>query len=261
MRSAANTADDLWRPPPTGWSLSRGEVHVWRASLDVPAPRIQARKEILSADELGRVVRFRFRRDRHRYIVARGLLRTILGGYLRIDPIDIRFEYSDFGKPSLPARTGQAAIRFNVSHSGGLALYAFTLDRDIGVDLERITSMDDAEVGSMRFFSPQEKVQFQALNPSQKREAFFASWTCKEAYIKAKGHGLSLPLDRIRVSLDLRKPAKLLDITGAPQEAARWSLRRLTASPGCAAALAVEGHRFRLACWQVGARQLRPAEQ
>ena len=258
---AAAAPDVLWRTPPTDSTLLGDEVHVWRAALDLSASHIREHKEILSTDELNRAKRFRFREDYHRYIVAHGLLRVILGGYLDTEPSQVRFVYNNYGKPSLPPRPNQVAPRFNLSHSDGLALYAFSLNRNIGIDLEHITPLGDAEALVARFFSPQEKSQYRALHPSQKREAFFACWTCKEAYIKAKGQGLSLPLDGFSVSLDLRKPAKLLDITGAPLGPARWSLHRLTASPGYAAALAVEGQDFRLACWQGAARPRQQADE
>ena len=242
--------DHLWHSPPADLTLLRDEVHVWRASLDMPASRVQDQQNTLSADELCRAERFRFKKDRQRYIVAHGLLRTILSHYLGIEPSLLRFSYSDYGKPSMVPMPAQNVLQFNLSHSDGLALYAVARGREIGIDLERVHPIDDAESIAERFFSPQEKAVFRTLRPSQKQEAFYTCWTCKEAYIKARGEGLSMPLDQFGVSLDPGKPAELLSIPGDQREPTRWSLQRLAPGSGYVAALAVEGHDWRLTCWQ-----------
>lgn len=242
--------DRLWYPPPTDLTLSSDEAHVWRASLDQPTSRLQSLQHTLAADELSRATRFRFQKDRHHFIIARGLLRAILSRYLDVEPSQLRFYYSDYGQSSLTPTPGQDTLRFSLSHSDGLALYAVTRGREIGVDLERVRPVAEAEQIAERFFSAQENAVFRTLPASLKYEAFFTCWTCKEAYIKARGKGLSLPLDQFDVSLVPGEPAMLLSTRGDPQEASRWSLRDLMPGPGYMAALAVEGHGWRLTCWQ-----------
>jgi 4'-phosphopantetheinyl transferase len=182
--------------------------------------------------------------------VARGLLRKILGIYLNTKPDRLRFSYGKHGKPSIISGSGKEKLKFNLAHSDGLALYAFTCGRHIGIDIERIRVDFDHEQLAAQFFSPQENAMLRCLPAHMKTEAFFSCWTLKEAYIKAKGDGLSLPLNQFDVSLVPGEPATLLNYRGDPQEASRWSLKQLRAGPGYTAALAVEGHGWRLACWQ-----------
>jgi 4'-phosphopantetheinyl transferase len=242
--------ESWWLPPPAGLALSSDKVHVWRASLDLPASRIQSLQHTLSEDELSRAALFCFQKDLQRFIVARGLLRAILSRYLEMEPGQLRFRYSPYGKPALATMPGQDTLSFNVSHSCGLALYAVTRSREIGIDLERIHGDLDCKQIAARFFSPRENAVLRALPAELKHEAFFNCWTRKEAYIKAMGGGLSFPLGQFDVSLAPGEPAKLLNTRGDPQEATRWSLRALTPGPGYVAALAVEGHGWHLACWQ-----------
>ncbi len=239
-----------WCPPPENLTLGNDEVHVWRAFLDLPASQVQSLQQTLVAEELRRAERYYFQKDREHFIVARGLLRAILGRYLRIEPSQLRFCYGPHGKPELAGQTGGEALRFNVSHSHGLALYALTRDRKIGVDLERIRPDLADEKIAERFFSPREVAVLRALPTNMQPEAFFACWTRKEAYLKARGEGLALCLDQFDVSLAPGEPAALLSTNGDPQEVSRWSLQELDPGPGYVAALAVEGHAWQLKCWQ-----------
>ena len=239
-----------WRDPPETLVLGGDEVQVWRAALDQTPSEIQRFLRTLAADEPARAKRFYFDRDRNHFIVARGVLRAILGGYLNQAPECISFGYSSHGKPALAGEPDRNTIRFNVSHSQGIALFAVTRGREVGVDLERIRS--DVEVAEIaeRFFSQRELATLRALPTGAQREAFFRCWTRKEAYIKARGEGLSLPLDQFDVSLAPGEPAALLGTRPDPAEASRWSLQELNPGPGFAAALAVAGPGWRLTCWQ-----------
>lgn len=240
-----------WSPPPETLELGSGEVHVWRATLDQPTPRVQSLRRILAADEQARADRFYFEKGRVRFIVARGLLRMILGRYLDREPSQLRFDYSPYGKPALASESGGETLRFNVSHSHGLALYAVTRGREIGIDVEYIRADVASEQIAERFFSSREVAVLRALPVEAQAEAFFNCWTRKEAYIKARGEGLSLPLDQFDVSLVPGEPAALLSTRPDPHEASRWSLQELTPGPGYVAALAVEGRIRQLQCWQV----------
>jgi len=246
-----------WCLPPETLALACDEVHVWRATLDQQtASQIQSFLQSLAADEQARAERFHFERDREHFIVARGVLRAILGNYLNRAPECLSFCYSSHGKPALAGESGKDAIRFSVSHSHGVALYAVTRGREVGIDLERIRfDLPVAEIAE-RFFSRREVAMLRALPTDVQQQAFFRCWTCKEAYIKARGEGLSLPLDQFDVSLVPGEPAAVLGTRPDPSEASHWSLQELTSVPGYAAVLAVEGHQWRLTCWQwLDARQ------
>jgi 4'-phosphopantetheinyl transferase len=197
-----------------------------------------------------RAERFYLQKDREHFIVARGLLRAILSRYLDMKPSQLRFCYNCHGKPFLATTSGRDTLSFNLSHSHGLALCAVTRGRKIGIDLERVRTDFACEQIAERFFSPRENAALHALPSSMRHEAFFTCWTRKEAYIKAKGEGLLLLLDQFDVSLAPGEPATLLNSRWDSQEASRWSLQELILSPGYTAALAVEGHGWRLTCWQ-----------
>jgi len=246
-----------WEPAPPQPVLSTHDIHVWCTSLEQDAASVAAFFRTLSADEQERAGRFYFARDRQHFIVGRGVLRNILGRYLRVAPQALRFSYGPKGKPHLAqelvATVPQAAdLRFNLSHSGGLALYGFTYGRELGVDIERLRPLDDAEQIAARFFSAGEVRVFGALPAAEKMQGFFNCWTRKEAYIKATGDGLSMPLDCFEVSLIPHAPARFLQIEGAPVAELLWSLRALEPAPGYVAALCVASQDWTLQCWRWG---------
>ncbi len=242
----------LYSLPPSDLELTTDEIHVWCASLDHPVSRCQRLTQLLSRDERMRVERFHFEKDRKRFIVCRGILRTILGCYLSVQPSRLQFCYGKRGKPALADTFGKGTIRFNISHSNGVALFAFTRDREIGVDIEKIRDIAEMDQIAERFFSARENAVFRALPKSKKKEAFFNCWTRKEAFIKAIGDGLSYPLDKFDVSLVPGEPARLLRTEGDSKGASRWSIQELNPVSGFAAAFAVEGRIRRLHCRQWG---------
>jgi 4'-phosphopantetheinyl transferase len=240
----------LWSLPPKTLLLGDNEVHVWRASLELPSSRVQRLQGNLSEEELERAERFHFQRHRSHFISARGLLRTILGRYLKIEPRRLRFRYGPKGKPGLAGDTSRGGLRFNVSHSHNLALYAVTHGRQIGVDVERIRPDLAGEKIAERFFSPREAATLRELPAEMQQEAFYTCWTRKEAYLKAVGEGITLRLDQFEVSVTPGEPAVLLSINGDPKEASYWSLKGLGPGPGYVGALAVKGHGWDLRCWR-----------
>jgi len=169
---------------------------------------------------------------------------------MSVKPEEVHLHYGKFGKPIVPVVHPGNVLHFNLSHSQGLALYAFTLNRDIGVDVERIDKLQEAEQIVAYFFSDEEKAVFCKLPADQQHMMFFKSWTQKEAYLKAIGEGLSRSLDEISVSLSPDEPAQLLDVKGHPEENLRWSLQTFKPAPNYLAALAVEGKNWKLAYWQ-----------
>lgn len=227
---------------PVHADLGRDDVHVWRATLTGIDP---ARFEpTLSADEQERAARFRFARDRHRYVVTRGVLRALLGRYLNQAPERLRFCYGRRGKPALAAANGGTELRFNVSHADDLALVAITRERDVGVDVERVREHFEIEPLIESCCSPPEIAALGACRPQARRAAFFATWTSKEAYLKGIGDGLHFPPERltVRFATDGRPPELMVDGTRVED----WTLRTLDLERPYAAAVAAEGGDFLL---------------
>jgi 4'-phosphopantetheinyl transferase len=218
--------------------LQRSAVHVWKAALDIADTEVTGARKLLTAEETARADRFRFEKDRSAFIAARGILRTLLGRYLGLRPGDLRFVYGRHGKPELSNTQGAPLIRFNLSHSHGLALFAFAPGFEVGVDIEYLRQETPADAIAGRFFSPAEVEELRALPPAARQAAFFACWCRKEAFLKANGRGLSFGLDRVEVSVTPGVPAALKIIGNSPEEAAGWSLSDLPAGREYAAALA-----------------------
>lgn len=244
------TAPSWQRPGAEMPALYADDVHVWRVDFGRESSRVDGAERTLSPDELARARRFRFPRDRERFVSARVLLRELLARYLHVEAGRLRFRYGELGKPALASDSGADAIRFNLSHSESLALFAVTRGREIGVDVERLRRDLPAERLARRFFSPREIDALLALPQHQRQQAFFACWTRKEAYVKARGDGLAFPLDQFDVALVPGEPVASLRTDGDPEESARWSLQQLDPGPDYVAALAVEGHQWRLRCWE-----------
>jgi 4'-phosphopantetheinyl transferase len=217
------------------FELAERAVHVRAVRLIAPDAVVARFASLLTPDEQGRAGRFRFEHLRRSFTLARGALRILLGRYLNIDPAAIRFVYGEKGKPSLaePSR-----IRFNASHSGDLALYAFTPDCEVGVDVEKFRPMTDLREIAARFFCAEEAAELMQVPEEQRGPAFFRCWTRKEAYIKAIGDGLSVPLDAFAVSLRAGDPAQIIHIGRDAAAAAAWTLENLEPAPDYAAAVA-----------------------
>lgn len=239
-----------WLKPATLPELSYRRVDVWRMAMDQPRMRVAALYGILDGSERARADRFYFEKHRRRFTVARGVLRHLLGAYLQIAPDRVAFEYSEHGKPSVARAANPADIRFNISHSNECALFAFTLRREVGVDVEYVRANLDVEALARHSFSRWEIEVLCNLPAAVRRAAFFNCWTRKEAFIKAHGEGLALGLDRFDVSLAPGEPAVLRRFEASPAELAIWSMRALEAPAGYKAALAVEGDGWELGCWE-----------
>ncbi|HMQ35120.1 MAG TPA: 4'-phosphopantetheinyl transferase superfamily protein [Chloroflexaceae bacterium] len=226
-----------WASPPTPLVLGPGELHVWRVVLAVEAVAARRLAEWLSPDERERAARFAFAGDRERFVVARGALRALLGAYLGLPPAALRFAYSRHGKPSLDGPA--APLAFNLAHAGELALVVVARGRRVGVDVERVR--DDFAYAPLLpdIFSPRERRAIAELPEERRRRAFFEGWARKEAYLKARGDGLSVPPSQVEVAMapGERAPLRLPpDDAGGP-----WALAPLDAGDGYAAAVVVEG--------------------
>lgn len=241
-------SDSAWSHPPEALVLQHNEIHVWRLFLSEIYKHTLS--DFLAADELTRARQFHFTKDRENFIAVRGTLRLILGSYLNIAPERLKFCYNDYGKPALPAKFHEHAPHFNVSHSHNIALIAIARDREVGVDIEYIRSMETEDLIAEQFFSPREFKTLRSLPAYLQQTAFFTCWARKEAYIKAVGKGLTIPLDQFDVELRPGEPADLLNINGEPGKASHWTLHELFPADGYVAALAVEDSDVKLKCWQ-----------
>jgi 4'-phosphopantetheinyl transferase len=176
-------------------------VDVWIVDLQVPDQTLQRAYDVLSDDELQRAQRFRFPVDSRRFVIARAAMRKILGRYLQTAPGLIAFEYTEYGKPRVAKpRTN---LRFNTSRSGERALIACTLGREVGIDLEWINRDIEIDELARRFFTVAENEKLRTFSADHRHQAFFRCWTCKEAFVKAVGKGLSLGLDTFDVSMGI----------------------------------------------------------
>ena len=241
------TSPISWKIPPSALVLLEQEVHIWHASLDQLPPTVSRLLDLLSDDERARADRFHFEHDREHFIIARGVLRSILGKYLGSSPEKIQLKYGDHGKPVLP---GTPPLRFNLAHSNNLMLLAVTLRHEIGIDLEYLRLMPDALDIANRFFTKTENKALRTLPESQKLEGFFIHWVCKEAYLKALGDGLAKPLDQFEILSTLRRPQGLLKVADHPNESKRWFFQVFRPTDGYISALAMEQKDLKSVYWQ-----------
>jgi 4'-phosphopantetheinyl transferase len=234
-----------WLSPPKEFNLSLNQVDIWQADLNVSPQQLGQFQLTLSEDEQQRAQRFRFERDRHQYIAARGILRSLLGKYLGVNPAQLQFNYSDKGKPTLSPVHVTLPIQFNVSHSHQKALYGITLNHRVGIDLEYIRPVEALAL-AQRFFSQQEFTQLTAISPQQQQQVFFQLWTGKEAYLKATGEGLS-GLETIEILLENLQE---LSFNFSDKMLLKWSIIPLNINDQYVASLAVEGELLEYRYWQ-----------
>jgi len=210
-------------------------VHIWPVRTEASSEVLERFRLLLSSDEQERAERFHFDHLVRRFVLARGALRILLGHYLDVSPISLQFNYGAKGKPKLETNRD---LQFNASHSEELALFAFTLGCEVGVDVEHVHSLPDMQAIATRFFCAEEAAELMSLPDDQRGKAFFLCWTRKEAYIKAIGDGLSAPLDDFRVTLNPAEAARFVHISGDAGAAARWMLHNLELDQSYAGALA-----------------------
>jgi len=229
-------------------ALSRDDVHLLYSPLDLPTSRLKLLAATLSTDERSRAEAYYSDRERTRFIACRGVLRTILGHYSSVEPKVIRFHYGSRGKPSLAEEYGKNRIQFSIAHSGGLAVYAFTLGRNIGVDLERVVPFAEVIAFADRFFSIRERSALHALSGNEQYETFFKIWTGKEAYLKACGEDLTCALNEIDVALN-RNKSSLVMTNGDARSDSPCTLTHFRLGSDFIVALVVEASNFHLTRW------------
>jgi len=236
---------DVWLVPPGDLSLERDEVHIWRSTLDFGPELMNRFSSNLSHDELDRAARFVFEKDRNHFIAARAILRELLGAYLLVPPASLEFEYGARRKPTLSPRHHRSELRFNISHSNGLAVFAFARERELGIDVEWIRPSFATRSIAERYFSARELAEWRELPIENQPEGFFRCWTRKEAYVKARGEGLYIPLQEFDVSLTPGRPDTLKSA-----DSDRWSLSSFDPGHQCAGAVVVEGKKWQRFLWE-----------
>jgi 4'-phosphopantetheinyl transferase len=241
-RRVLSLTDSQWiAPPVTGTvvPIAGGTVELIPVRLDAELSAVGELAQCLSDGERLRASRFVFERDRSRFIVGRARLRHLLSSRLGVQPDAVELVYGPRGKPGLSRRFADTALCFNVSHFEDVAVYAFSRGREIGVDVEAVRELRDADDIAVRFFSHRENEAYLALDPRDKPLGFFNCWTRKEAFIKALGDGLYFPLDRFDVSLTPGEPARILRIEQTYGDACGWALHGFSPGPGLIGALVI----------------------
>jgi 4'-phosphopantetheinyl transferase len=208
------------------------------ARLEATPEAVRASRAVLSDAERHRACRFALDRDRNRFVLARARLRRLLAARLGVRAQDVEFDYGAYGKPVLARQFAGGNLNFNVSHCGDVAAFAFTLGQAIGIDVEAVRATSDADAIAARYFSRREIAMYQALEPRQRPLGFFNCWTRKEAFVKAFGEGLSLPLDRFDVTLAPGEPAKVLRVEDTSGDNSGWWLESWCPVGGHVAAVA-----------------------
>jgi len=234
------TSECVWRPPPENPAIPVGHVHAWRSRLALSSQRLLSMAHTLSPDERQKADQFQFKRDRNRFIARHGLLRDVLSRYLHLHPSQLVFSCDPQGKPQLVSPAGHNMPCFSMSHSNGLALYAITRSRAIGIDVEYIRPMPNAALIAKNYFFPREQALMESLPRDLSERVFFHLWAVKEAYCKATGEGIS-GLKHIEVSLADAGGLAMRSIRGDEEAAGRWSMCQLSPEPTYAAALVMEG--------------------
>jgi 4'-phosphopantetheinyl transferase len=226
-------------PAPPVPELSPASMHIWQFPLTTSDSDLESYDAVLSDDERARASRFHFDRDARRFTMARASVRFILASYTKSRSRDLLFDYSHYGKPALADL--HSGIRFSISHSGELGMLAVARGREVGVDLEMIRQDVETDKLAERFYSPLERESLRALPDPDRVPAFFRCWTCKEAFLKAQGLGLSRSLESFDVEVNPQQPARLLATRPDPGEANDWLLYDVPTDHDFRAAVAVEG--------------------
>ena len=233
-----------WPSPPAELPALEQSVHVWAVRLDDESVDLDRGREVISFDERERAARFKFERDRRRYLVAHVALHAILGRYLKINPATLCFDTGTNGKPKLPSGHAPSGIQFNLSHSNEMALLTVTQGGEVGVDIEYVKENFEFQEVAERFFTAKEVAAMRSLPAHLQRQAFFKCWTSKEAFLKAKGTGLSGKLDEVEISLTTEQRVQIkASVPG-------WSLAELTPGDGYEGALVVEGAALIIECYR-----------
>jgi 4'-phosphopantetheinyl transferase len=220
-------------------ALAASSIHIWQFPLTISSIPLSEYAALLAEDEKSRAARFHFEKDARRFTVTRAAVRTILAGYTASSGGELRFDYSHYGKPRLV--DAATDVRFSISHSGDRAMLAVALGHDVGVDLEAIRANVETLALAERYFSERERATLRVLFSGEQVLGFFRCWTCKEAFLKGQGFGLSRSLESFDVEVNPSRPARLLATRPDAEDAKRWTLHDVPVEENYAAAVAWEG--------------------
>lgn len=237
----------IWQNPSQKFTINPQEVHIWKTNLEQSSINVQNSFKILNEYEKNKARRFHFEKHQKRFIIARSSLKKILSLYLSISPQEIEFIYNDYGKPKLIDKINKLALQFNVSHSKNMAIYGITCHYLIGVDIEYIRPMPEAENLAKRFFSDKEYEQMRPLPSEEKSKEFFKLWTAKEAYLKAIGQGISGGLEKVEISQ--YEPKQFISLPESNN--IKYNLFYLTPHYNYLAAIAVQNNQQNYYYWQL----------
>jgi len=243
-------ASTHWASPPQDLflNLSPGVVHVWRAPLEDSPLQASRYLQCLSSDERARAERFRVPRPQYQFVTSRGVLRRLLSRYVGVPAANLRIESNLQGKPTL-ADPSFLPLQFNVSHTSGMTLLAVTVEHEVGIDVEKVDrALSDQDIAT-RYFSPRESAHLASLSPDLRTQKFFAYWTCKEAYLKMRGIGLSAGLGQCEITFDpdgLKANVTLTDGSSREEECSLFCVNAGTAHVG---ALAVNCPSVEISFW------------
>jgi 4'-phosphopantetheinyl transferase len=233
-----------WVTPPVQLASPEGTIHVWLISLSQRGHVYKSLTGLLSSSEQERAARFKFDQHRQRFVVAHAALRSILSQYLKTTPMNVQFVNGPNGKPKLAEEFARSDVRFNLSHSFDLALLAVIRGREIGIDVELVKEDYAFEDVAARFFTAEELAAFRALPVHLQRQGFFKCWTSKEAFLKAKGTGLSGKLDEVEITLSSEQRVLI------NASVAGWTLSEVNPGNNYEAALVIEGGAMPIECYR-----------
>ena len=229
-----------WRAPTGSLPLRQGLVDLWRIDLDAASASAHASRGHLSRDELQRAEAVRDELGRARFLASHVAVRLILAGYLRASPASLVFAPGPYDKPGLTSPQAHPQLHFNLAHSEGLALCAVA-HVEVGVDVEKIRLGAEIEEISSQMLSREEIAPLEALSTEDRRVVLHMLWSCKEAYAKATGLGLSLDLPRVTILPRLPTDPSAWFALDIGEDSAKWSAVRLTPQAGFVGAVVVRG--------------------
>ena len=240
-----------WPLAPEPIRLQPGQVHLWAAAMNEFVDQAPKLGLLLSPAEQVTAHKFKFARDRNRYLIRRGLLRLLLSRYLQQLPAAIEFQHGAYGKPEIKNHASGAPLFFNTSHSADIAVCAITSAGPVGVDIERTRTIPDIQKIARRYFRPRETETLMALPAESRLQAFYACWTRKEAFLKATGEGIAESLAKVEVTLAPRDPPAVVSLTGNPRAHEQWRLQPFSPAPGYLGCIAYKHAQLALSHWRV----------
>ncbi|MDC0936770.1 4'-phosphopantetheinyl transferase superfamily protein [Pirellulales bacterium] len=235
-----------WILTPEDWRPAMGDFHVWRASVERIAPLINTLRRHLVPEENARADRYFFDKDRYAFVVGRATLRAMIGHCLSQTPRDVKIVTNTMGKPRLPA----ADLHFNVSHSGNLVLIGLCLDRPVGVDVEQTRPIANLSQLAKRVLSAGDIQRVLEAEAGQREQAFYRSWTRKEAYAKAVGFGLTRGFQNFEILHGPDGIGRCAAAGATSLDPANYIVRDLKPGQGYVAAAAGAGMSGQISQWE-----------